>query len=107
MAYEYLNWATDATDGIDPLKVPPPQEIMATGLLRGEPMGRQWFNYILNYLLSRTSGGKTGAANATHVIQIYGAAQPDMLTNGWKLVKTEALPAASGGNLYYYEHVGV
>lgn len=106
MAYEYLGWATNDTDGSGEVtKSPPPIEVMQTGLQRGEPMGRQWFNYLFNYLLSREAGGKT--STPTNAVRIFGKEQPDMLNNGWVLVKTEVLAAASGGNLYYYEHTGV
>lgn len=108
MAYETVNWATDELDGNgDPTKIIPSQEVMRTGLLRGEPMGRQWFNYILNYLLTQVDAGAVPAADATHNVRIFTRAQPDLVANGWRLVKTEALTTPVAVTMYYYEHVGV
>ncbi|AZV02137.1 hypothetical protein Arno162_97 [Pectobacterium phage Arno162] len=109
MAYETLGWATNELDGDgNPTKIVPPQEVQLTGLLTNEPMGRQWFNHIIHTLIRNTDAGAVPVAQATHAVRVFGAAQPDLIeANGWKLINTVPLAAASGGNLYYYEHVGV
>ena len=89
MAYEPISWATDKTDTAgDDLKVIPTPEIMKTGLLRGEPMGRQWFNYILNYILNYIDPGQVPQADATHRVQIFTVEQTDTeFLKAWTLVK--------------------
>lgn len=106
MAYVPISWASDDSDPQgDPTKVIPAQEVQNTGLLRGEPMGRQWFNYIINHILTQLDGGKT--TTPTNAVRIFTAVQPDLVANGWRLIKTEALTTPVAVTMYYYEHNGV
>lgn len=109
MAYEPVSWATDEVDASgDPTKVIPAVEVMRTGLLRNEPMGRQWFNYILNYLLDNVDQGAVPAAQSTGAVKMFTKEQPDMVASGaWRLIKTEALTTPVATTIYYYEHTGV
>lgn len=108
MADERIGWATNELDGEgNPTKVIPPQEVQATGLLKNEPMGRQWFNYMLNKILNHIDPGPVPEAQATHQVRIYGTEQAQLELEGWMKVKEEDAPDSTSGKLYYYEHVGV
>jgi len=109
MAYEPISWATDDLDASgDPTKVIPSVEVMRTGLLRNEPMGRQWFNYILNYLLNQTDQGAVPKAESDGQVKIFTKQQPDLVASGaWRLIKTEALTSPVAVTMYYYQHTGV
>ena len=105
MAYEQISWATDDIDSSgNPTKIIPPVEIMRTGLEVNEPMGRQWFNYILNHLLKSNDPGN---GPATHQVKIYTSPQSDLVASGfWRLIKTEVLTTPVSVTMYYYEHIG-
>ena len=46
---DLIHWATNDLDpDSNPTKLEPPDEVQDDGLLRREPMGRQWLNYIIN-----------------------------------------------------------
>lgn len=109
MAYEPLSWATDATDPAgDPTKVIPSVEVMRTGLQRNEPMGRQWFNYMMNYILNRIDPGVVPKAQSTGQVQMFTKQQPELVASGaWRLIKTENLTSPVSVTIYYYEHTGV
>lgn len=109
MAYEPISWATDELDTAgDPTKVIPSVEIMRTGLQRGEPMGRQWFNYILWYLLENTDQGAVPKAESNGQVRMFTKEQPDLVDSGaWRLIKTEVLTSPVAVTMYYYEHTGV
>lgn len=109
MAYEPISWATDDKDTAgNPTKVIPSVEVMRTGLLRGEPMGRQWFNYILNYLLNNADPGAVPASQSRGDVKIFTKEQPDLVSSGaWRLIKTEVLTDPVAVTMYYYEHTGV
>lgn len=109
MAYEPISWATDDLDASgDPTKVIPSVEVMRTGLLRNEPMGRQWFNYMMNYLLNQADPGAVSKSESTGQVKIFTKQQPDMVESGaWRLIKTEALTSPVAVTMYYYEHTGV
>ncbi len=108
MAYNQMGWATNDLDPDgNPTKVVPPPEVMATGILKGEPMGRQWLNYLFNWCISNIDPGRIPAAQSTHAVRIFTRAQPDMVANGWRLIKTEVLTTPVSVTMYYYEHVGV
>lgn len=109
MAYEPISWATDELDSSgDPTKVIPSVEVMRTGLLRNEPMGRQWFNYILYYLLNQADQGVVPKAESNSQVKIFTKQQPDLVESGaWRLIKTEALTSPVAVTMYYYEHTGV
>ncbi len=109
MAYQPVSWATDPVDPAgDPTKVIPSVEIMRTGLQRGEPMGRQWFNYMMNYLLNKVDPGVVPKEQSTGQVQIFTKPQPDLVASGaWRLIKTEKLTTPVTVSMYYYEHTGV
>lgn len=109
MAYEPVSWATDEVDASgDPTKVIPSVEVMRTGLQRNEPMGRQWFNYILFYLLNQADPGAVPASESQGQVKIFTKPQQDMVDSGaWRLIKTEALTSPVAVTMYYYEHTGV
>lgn len=113
MAYEYVGWSTDANIAGEPSKVIPSQGVMRTGLVRGEPMGRQWFNYMMNYILVRLAGGKTSTDGvaATHIVQSFTTEQPEMLNHGWILIEKKVIAAdaanhAAGATVWSYAHTG-
>lgn len=109
MAYEPISWATDETDAAgDPTKVTPTVEVMRTGLLRNEPMGRQWFNYLLWYILTMLDQGLVPAADSRGDVKMFTKEQPDMVASGaWRLIKTEQLTDPVETTIYYYEHTGI
>lgn len=109
MAYEPISWATDELDASgDPTKIIPSVEVMRTGLLRNEPMGRQWFNYMMNYLLDNVDQGAVSKSESSGQVKIFTKQQPDMVASGaWRLIKTEALTSPVAVTMYYYEHTGV
>lgn len=109
MAYEPISWATDELDASgEPTKVIPTSEIMRTGLQRGEPMGRQWFNYMMNYLLNKVDPGAVPKEQSSGQVQIFTKQQPDLVASGaWRLIKTETLTSPVAVTMYYYEHTGV
>ncbi|AXN57390.1 hypothetical protein ErPhphiEa104_gp069 [Erwinia phage phiEa104] len=108
-----VSWATaDVDNEGSQLKVAPPSEIQASGLLRGEPMGRQWFNYTLNNLsqyikyLDSVVNPTKGTSTATHEIRMSAVQRSDWAASGWKLIKTVTDSTTSTGSIYYYEHTG-
>lgn len=108
MAYEQVGWATNELDPDgNPTKVIPAPEVMATGLLKGEPMGRQWFNYLFNWCIKNIDPGAVPADQASHTVRMFTVEQPDLVANGWRLIKTEPLTTPVAVTVYYYEHVGV
>lgn len=106
-----VEWASSDvdTDGAQ-LKIAPPAEIQASGLLKGEPMGRQWFNYVLcnlsKYVKYLDESVSPSATSATHEIRMSAVTRSDWTSRGWKLIKTVADTSASSGKIYYYEHTG-
>lgn len=99
---ETLHWATDENDPEGhATKTMPPAEIQKTGLLKGQPMGRQWFNQILWYVLE-----VTGLANRVGAILYFTHTQPDLDadTTHWK--KTQIADTnVTGGQKYQYERI--
>jgi hypothetical protein len=106
-----VDWSTQENDSEGkPLKIMPPLELQATGLLKKQPFGRQWMNYVLNnhsewikYAVSRAdySEGIVGE------LRSFSTQQPQLLTKGWQLVQTVTGTAqTTTTNLYTYEYVG-
>lgn len=100
-----VNWATDENDSEGyPIKIQPPEELQATGLLKGQPMGRQWFNYILN---NHSEWLKFLSEPTVGEVKSYNIAQPSLLTTGWVLSSsTVGTATTSTRNLYTYEYRG-
>lgn len=109
--FPVVNWATQENDSEgNPIKIQPPLEIQATGLLKGEPMGRQWFNYVLNNhsdWLKYLAGSVTLQTGIVGELRSFSVEQPTLLTQGWQLVETVTGSAqTTTQNLYTYEYVG-
>ncbi|XAO54247.1 hypothetical protein [Yersinia phage vB_YenM_P778] len=57
MAEPITSWATEDVDPSgQQTRAEPPLEVQRTGLLKGEPMGRQWFNYLFWNILENLRG---------------------------------------------------
>lgn len=105
-----FQWAVDEFDpDSNPTKIVPPDEVQQTGLLKDEPMGRQWFNYMMNalsrvvyHLYQETHIDET--TPATHEIRLSAIERPDWVEIGFVLFRTDENQLDSSGKIYWYEH---
>lgn len=105
-----FQWATDEFDpDSNPTKIVPPDEVQQTGLLKDEPMGRQWFNYMMNalsrivyHLYEETHIDES--TPATHEIRLSAIERPDWVQIGFVLFRTDDNQPNSSGKIFWYEH---
>lgn len=102
---DVLEWASSDVDPSgNPSRVIPPIEIQRTGLLKGQPMGRQWFNYIIWHLCNKVESASMSSRIGG--IMYFNATQADLDadTTHWK--KTVVPDSnVTGGNRYQYEKI--
>lgn len=102
-----VQWSTaDVDNEGNQIKVEPPAELQSTGLLKNQPMGRQWFNYVLNNLceyVSYLADAVQPSSSGTGVVIVSTKERTDLTAQGWKLIKQESVSGSSTGYINYYE----
>lgn len=100
-----VDWSTVENDESgNPLKILPPPEIQATGVKKGQPVGRQWLNYVLN---NHSEWLKYLSTPLVGEVRSYNVQKAELLTQGWKLASSVVGTAqTTTKNLYTYEYVG-